>query len=534
MPTVTLRPNGTDANVGVSVVGAGTAHEALSDNSDSSYVTSIGLGDSLRLTMDDLSIPPGAVIQVISLRLRANAPSAAQTLLGIPIEISSLVGGSLSAVAFVAGTAIVTFNPGQPTPVNGNTGVAVSQDAINAMFVRFGNVNYNGSLVGFTGKVYELYFDVTYAEPPTVAVTGPTGTVTDSTTPTVTWAGTLDSSAGPQTRAEVRIFSAAQYGAGGFDPSTSASAADSSGVFATGDQAWQTPTRLANGNYRAYVRVGQSSTLMPTMSDWAYVDFTVNVLSPAVPTLTVTADSPKGRIRIDVDANAGDATTDQFEVQRSLDGGTTWTAIRTVDGAGIVAIEENAAYDYELGNAVTAIYRARAGHIYAFTSAFSDWVTSDPISWSGTSWWLKAPSNPALNVEITVDSLPSYQRSARQGSFQGLGAAYPIVVSDTRTSAAGGIRLWVETEEEQAALDALLDLGTPLLLQGIPGHHWTDRYVALGDHDRARIIDKSWIEPTFDSFPWVEVAMPVANVASWPDGLFPSESLLPSTTLYPA
>ena len=89
-----------------------------------------------------------------------------------------------------------------------------------------------------------------------------------------------------------------------------------------------------------------------------------------------------------------------------------------------------------------------------------------------------------------------------------------MVISDTRYSAAGNISFRADTEAEQDALIALIESGEALLLQGVPGQHWDDRYLSLGDFGRTRAVDKSWVEAAIDSTDWIEVETPTGNLVA--------------------
>lgn len=217
-------------------------------------------------------------------------------------------------------------------------------------------------------------------------------------------------------------------------------------------------------------------------------------------------------------AGAGVATTDRFEVQRSTDGGVTWTAVRTTDGDdGIIdtGVPVSATvYDYEAPNGTATQYRARALHDYAGVDAASAWATAS-TTWSSAAWWLKHPNEPALNLalpggvgEPALKSYAEVRRAARQGVFQAMGASLAIVVSDTRAGAAGTIVLLLRSVASQNALNALLDTLDTLLLQGPVSHGHADRYVRFGDHTSLRLIDNANSLVTTETLPWVETEMP--------------------------
>ncbi len=517
MTVVTLRPNGSSGTMGTTVTGAASAHAALSDNSDSSYVN-LYAGVQILLQYDDLTLPAGAVLASTALRLRTAKVSGSPHFMAQftwPTTVPTYVNVGTTSVTWATPTTFVLVQ---------KTGLVDS------------DVDGIGSGLFSTAPdellVYETYVDATYAVKPVTAPSAPTGTVTTTNKPQVAWANTLDADGGAQTAYDVKVFSAAQYGAGGFDPSTS-TPTTSSGVTASSAATWDPAATIADGTYRAYVRVAQTVNGTYHWSDWAYTAFTTLVDLPAVPTLTLTAENTSGRIKIDSIHNAGTATTTANEIQRSVDN-VTWEPLRlTTDTDGVTYSPDATVYDYEAGNGQTVYYRARALHDYSGVFAASAWATAN-TSWSSTAWWLKCPLSPVLNTLVYPHAVESFTRRARQGIFQALGASEAIVVSDTREARTGQITLRLDTDEEIVALDALLDSGETLLLNAPAGDHFPDRYVALGDLDRERIADKAFIEGTLDSLQWTEVVVAAGVVDAWPTGLAPSETLAPSTSLAPA
>lgn len=96
------------------------------------------------------------------------------------------------------------------------------------------------------------------------------------------------------------------------------------------------PTPLANGTYNIYTRSvryrdSQVTPLAEQYSSWSSAaTLTMNVPAPTAPTATATADQTLDRVLIDAapQLTSGYTTPITIDVQRSIDGGTTWTAIR--------------------------------------------------------------------------------------------------------------------------------------------------------------------------------------------------------------
>lgn len=170
MSKVTLRPNGTGTNTGA-VTGAASAHAALSDNSDSSYVT-FDPDEAAQVALTDMTLPAGAALSSCRLRARVARPGAGPVQMGLSLGAGLLgVGGTSFDVNWNTPTEIGSGNLAlsgySDTPVDGGT-IIVS--AISGILV-----------------VYELYLDVTYVLQPVVDITAPTGTITNTNKPTVAW-----------------------------------------------------------------------------------------------------------------------------------------------------------------------------------------------------------------------------------------------------------------------------------------------------------------------------------------------------------
>lgn len=498
MTVSTLRPNATTSTTGT-VVGS-SAHAALSDDSDSTYVELTAL-ETLETTFGDLTLPAGAVVVKADVRVRSRRHTSS----GVAVIE---VGIWTSEGPFQTATVSATWSDATTTTVTTITS-GLSDAMLDDAILRVSETSGWADL-------YEAFLDVTYAEQPEVAVDSPSGTVTDSNLPAVQWTNTLDAAGGAQTRYEVKVFTDAQYGAGGFDPDTS-DPFDTSAIVSSAATSWTPTVVQPDDTYRAYVRVAQTVNGSLHWSDWEYAEYTVDVALPAVPTVVATADNADASITVEVTGNSGTATTDDLEIQRSIDGGVTWEPVRlTTDTAGIVDAADATIVDFEAPNGTTVHYRARARHDYSGVYAASAWAT-DTAAWSSTDWWLKCPESPALNAAVKPHSVPSAQRPARQGVFQPVGRTRPVVVSDTRGGWRGTITFRVMDAAARDEIDALLDSGAVLLLQAPEGEHWPDRYLRFGDQDRQRWIDKAWVEPVLDTLPWVEVDTPAGVVDEWPE-----------------
>ena len=123
---------------------------------------------------------------------------------------------------------------------------------------------------------------ITAQAPPSVTVVTPSG-ITATATPTVQWTPSIPAGA-TQTAYWVRIFSAAQYGATGFDPGSSEAVWDSTLTGSAYADSVVVGTALADfSSYRVYVQITETGG---QTSPWTYAAFTTFFAQPATPGLT--------------------------------------------------------------------------------------------------------------------------------------------------------------------------------------------------------------------------------------------------------
>lgn len=132
-----------------------------------------------------------------------------------------------------------------------------------------------------------------------LTITAPSGSVTDTSTPIVGWS-LSDPEGDAQQTYEMRIFTAAQYGAGGFDPWVAVPVVGSGEVTSSTATTWQVTTPLTNGvTYRAYGKV-KAGGLYTSV---AYSEFTLALLEPPAPSLVAVATADGGIVFLTVTAN---------------------------------------------------------------------------------------------------------------------------------------------------------------------------------------------------------------------------------------
>jgi hypothetical protein len=238
------------------------------------------------------------------------------------------------------------------------------------------------STASLTGP-FATDFVVVARAAPTVTVTGPTGAST-STNPVVTWTETLAGGAS-QIAYQVRTFSAAQYGAGGFSPGTS-TATDDSGLVSGAALTYTIATALPGGTWESYVQITETG---PEASGWAsYTSFTTLVDEPATPTITATAstDGVTGCPVISLAVAGGNNLLSQvdasFETGIGTFVGTNCTLARSatkfLDGAYSLRLTANTTLG--VMSATSGQYAVLGGTVYSLLASFIPGTTSRSVS----------------------------------------------------------------------------------------------------------------------------------------------------------
>lgn len=474
MTTATLRPDGIlDAST-ATVTGAASLNAALADNSDSSYINIPAFGTP-SFSFGTVSLPAGAVTKSINFRARTSAAAGR-------LDVSVGATGALAVgESFIPGS-IATYTA---SPV-ATTMTQTQVDAIRG--------DLTAEFDAVTMKVYELYADLVYATVPVVTPTAPTGAIATTTSPTVTWTYAAGSDGGVQTAYRVRVFTAAQYGIGGFDPATSPSTYDTGGVVSAATSVVVGP--LDNSTtYRAYVIVSQTINGSYHPSAWAFTGFSISLTTANISTVVGTPDNTNGRISVVVTrVTAGSPPTwTSVEVQRSDDGGTTWSYVRGANGAATSG-STFTIVDYEAGNGTTVKYRARATYLLSGLPVAGPWVSSSNTSWTAAVDWLKDVNNPTLNRTVMVVANPVLTRSRPQGVYSVIGRTDPVVVSDVRSLPSGPLQIVTATDQE--AVDLLALTATDVLFfQPRPGARMGQMYIAIGEVPETPVVDV-YNEPT--------------------------------------
>lgn len=449
MAVTTVRPNATASGASLFTIsgGSGSLHAATNDNSDSTFfsksTTIVGQASAL-LDFGTTTISATQRVKQVRVRARAITPTSAGRInvyLGTRTDNQNYFHSALA----IRGQYTATTFTGAYQTASPN-GEDWSQATIDGLRVKVTEYNDTGVL----GNILELYIDVDISAQPTVTVSAPTGTITTTTAPDVTWAY-ADTDNETQSFYEIKVFSSTQYSAGGFSALTSKSTYES-GEVASSDSTAVVGDLLLSGVYRAYVRVAKTVNGSPFWSDFAFSQFTITVTPPPVPTLAASWNSDLGKATLTVTGAIPTGFTSQyFNVYRSVDAGVTYSLLR--DGAELTpsASYVATAVDYEAPRGIVVYYTARAIGIDAsseqFPSAYS--TVQQVLITNDETWWFKAVTEPDINLgNIRVLAQLDTNIEEPNTVFRPLGSTRPIVVSGPLQGEDGiySIKTLTETE----------------------------------------------------------------------------------------
>lgn len=495
MTTTNIIPDGLVLQSNTAVTGAASIVAALTDGSDTSYVT-VGTPTTqgtFQVTNSTFTLPAGAVVIAITVKYRA---------VGLTFPVVPYIGNTYSAVSQPTLTASLADYTEVWPPLGSGTHLA-NQTDLDAWSLY---VTTASPYSNHDWRIASLSTDVQYALKPTTAVTAPSGTVTTTTAPTCIWTHTINSDGSTQTAYQVRVFTAAQYGAGGFDPATSTAAFDT-GIVSSAATSVVLP--LSNSTtYRAYVRTAQTTLGSLQWADYAFSGFSISLTTADITSVVATASSANGRNGLVITRNGATPAWTSVEVQRSIDAGVTWSYVRGYTRFA-VSTSPITVTDYESPPGVAAVYRARATYQLAGLDIASSWVSSASVTWTSVSdYWLKDLRVPTRNLTVRIRALDTLHRARRQGRFAVLGRADPVVVSDVRSLSSGTLVLRTLTDADSVALNLLLSTDI-VLLQAPTGLAPGSMYLAVGDVDEVRAVaDYGLATARFWSIDFVEVAVP--------------------------
>lgn len=310
---------------------------------------------------------------------------------------------------------------------------------------------------------------------PTLGSVTPNSTVTDTSEPQTAW--TASAASGTTLQSYRVVWETGSYGT---IPGSGTQVADTGVVLGTSPA---TPPALTNlDTYRVFVQVTQSDG---QVSDWDYGTFPLNLVLPAVPTVTLSASSPDAppSAVITVQGHDGGPTYDHtntvFDVQGSADDGVTWLDVRTADMLSPDGSDRATATDYEAAIG-TMTYRARTIGSNDGNIVYGNWCTPVTVEIDSDSWWLMDPLDPSTALQIDIITDGDTSRPISQDITATLGSSEPVIESDVRQLRQGQTTWLTEDVSTKALLLELLSSGV-VLFQRTPSEAGPDCALEPGD-----------------------------------------------------
>ena len=375
MATYTLRPNANWNNASAFTIsgGSGSVHAALADNSDSTYITrtSTTIPASYEAEFGTQTLTSSETVTSVNLRARISVGTTglAQFSIGVITDRNGRMVTYGVPVTRQNTLALTTVDLAINL-TSAPTGAAWTQTLLDNLVVKF----TDGALVsGDRSNVYELYVDVVTQAKPTVTVNAPTGTITDTSFPAVTWTY-ANADGNPQSAYEIKIFDSTTYSGGSFSADTSTPTLGT-GIITSSNDGQTLEGDLANSTtYRAYVRVATLINGSNYFSDYAFSQFSLSIDSPAAPTISAFYESTSGAVTVTIFGRTNALSENQASLETDTTG---WVSLSNC------SLTRNTV-QYLSGVASLALTATAAGDMTATTTSATAFTVTPSTKFSAT------------------------------------------------------------------------------------------------------------------------------------------------------
>lgn len=403
------------------LVGTGSTVTALSDNSDGTYLKMLNHAyGTCSLGVASFTPPVGQVMLRWRLGVRHGATTGSSGPRSFSVDYATSPFNH--NFAFTASSAIVTSYSPWITVSGSNAFIDTATLTIKAPWPQ-GDLRSN---------IYKMFVEIEYNTPPVGSVVAPIGTISSTSKPMIE-IGYTDTESDPMGGFAVSVLDA-----------TATELIWTSGAIVDGSMSIRCPIALPNATYTVVGLVFQS--LGNFYSTWFGGSFEIDMPLAAAPTITnIVADDSTFGISFTITGavhalHSPIATT----LERSLDGGTTWTVLRddiVLDGS----LKANFV-DYTAPIGIYVSYRAKV--LYALDSdtdqqtlsTYSTTTTSVSLNPLDVVWFIRdAHTTPAVlpfEVDVKAPNPWTMTSDEEMAAFSALGRKYPIIVSDV------GVRGW--------------------------------------------------------------------------------------------
>lgn len=397
MAEYTLRPNANWNGDNLFTGTGGADYAVLADDTDATYLlrTDLTVPASYEAEFGTQTLSADETITSVNVRARISslaADSLAQFSIGVITDRNGRAVSYSIPITKQGITTANTFDLGIKLTAAPN-GASWTQTLLDNLIVKFTDGATGSSILppNPTNRttLYALYVDVVTAPRPTLTVTAPSGTVTNTSFPSVTWTPVF-SDGSPQAAYEIKIFDSTTYGGASFSPDTSTPTIGT-GIITSTNNGQTLEGDLANSTtYRAYVRVASLINGNNYFSDWAYSQFTLSIDSPATPTVSAFYDSNTGAVTVTIFGRTNTLSANQASFETDTTG---WAAVANC------SISRSTS-QYSSGVASLAVLSGSAGDMTASTTTATKFTVAPNNKFSATAEFKAGATPRACSVGI--------------------------------------------------------------------------------------------------------------------------------------